>query len=137
MVPVRVIRHPSLPEFLVEHGCSVEPSGGHILLVDHPRLPGRVVVHHDAENGKLNFSLTVDEIDLNDVDREDLIKLLDLNGRVRPAAFDFNTERTPVTLDIVESRDVRNLDDNELLSVFSSFELALQVLRDELADVVA
>ena len=64
-------------------------------------------------------------------------KLLDLNTEILPVSvgIDLTKEDDP-RLVLVESREVSNLDENELLSVFNAFELACDRVETVLADFV-
>lgn len=70
------------------------------------------------------------EVDLGNVssitDKDFYFNLLDLNTEILPVSLGIDTSNPEdPRLVLVESRETENLDENELLSVFDAFELAV------------
>ena len=79
------------------------------------------------------------EVDLGNISAyasQDLyFKCLDLNTEILPVSIGINaTNADDPRLVLVESRETKNLDENELLSVFNALELATDKVENLLAD---
>ncbi|MEJ2052382.1 MAG: hypothetical protein P8X42_00565 [Calditrichaceae bacterium] len=77
----------------------------------------------------INNSIMYFEVDLGNVssfaDKDFYFKLLDMNTDILPVSFAINnTNPDDARLVLVESRDIDDLSDQELLSVFDALELA-------------
>jgi hypothetical protein len=95
---------------------------------------GELPVFINVEDGHLYF-----EIDLGNISAVATEKLyhdlLDLNTEILPVAFGLNrTNPDDPRLVLVESRESKNLDSNEILRVFTSLELAVDRAETLLAD---
>ncbi len=73
-----------------------------------------------------NLFFEVDLGNISEIATQELyFKLLDLNSEILPVSLAFNsTNKEDVRLTLVESREVENLDDNELLSTLTALEVA-------------
>ena len=112
----------NLATFLKLNGFEVEGLGDNLLRVERE---GELPVFLNLADGKLYF-----EIDLGDISaiatKELYHDLLDLNTEIHPVAFGLNRANPDdPRLVLVESREAENLDSNELLSVFTALELAV------------
>ena len=63
-------------------------------------------------------------------------KLLDVNTEILPVSVGINTTNGDNRLVLVESREYEHLDDNEILSVFDAFELAVDKIEALLTEFV-
>ena len=111
-----------LATFLKLNGFEVENLGENLYRVERD---GELPVFLNVDSGQLYF-----EIDLGDITavaNEKLYHdLLDLNTEIQPVAFGLNRANpNDPRLVLVESREAENLDSNELLSVFTALELAV------------
>ena len=120
-----------LASFLKFNGFSVEDLGdGLYRVVRDAELP----VFINLEDKHLYF-----EIDLGNISaiaNEKLYHdLLDLNTEILPVALGLNRSNPDdPRLVLVESREAENLDSNELLSVFTALELAVDRAESLLAE---
>ena len=109
-------------EFLQENGYQIDKSGDNVISIHRgSELP--VYVNIDEES--LFF-----EVDLGNItefaSQELYFKLLDLNTEILPVSIGIDTtESKDPRLVLVESREINNLDDNEVLSVLDAMELAI------------
>ena len=121
-VIVTSARKEDLATFLKLNGFSVETIDDNLYRVERDEeLP----VFINVSDGQLYF-----EIDLGNISAEANEKLyhdlLDLNTEIQPVAFGLNRANPDdPRLVLVESREAENLDSNELLSVFTALELAV------------
>lgn len=81
------------------------------------------------------------EVDLGNIStmasEELYFKLLDLNTEILPVSFGINNSNPEdPRLVLVESRETKDLDDNELLSVFTALELAVDKAEEFLQKYV-
>ncbi len=119
-----------LVTFLKLNGFEVETVADNLYrVVRDEELP----VYLNVNNGKLYF-----EIDLGNIeavaDKQLYHDLLDLNTEIQPVAFGINRANPEdPRLVLVESREAENLDSNELLSVFTALELAVDQAEKLLA----
>ncbi|MBN2706498.1 MAG: CesT family type III secretion system chaperone, partial [Deltaproteobacteria bacterium] len=112
----------NLEGFLRLNGFSVEVLNETVYRVERG---GELPVFINLEGGHLYF-----EIDLGNISSLASEKLyhdlLDLNTEILPVAFGLNRANPDdPRLVLVESREAENLDANELLSVFTTLELAV------------
>ncbi len=120
-----------LATFLKLNGFEVETLDNNLYRVERD---GELPVFLNLADGKLYF-----EIDLGNVSaiaNEQLYHdLLDLNTEIQPVAFGINRANPDdPRLVLVESREAENLDSNELLSVFTALELAVDRAESLLGD---
>ncbi|HDS15288.1 MAG TPA: hypothetical protein ENN66_01445 [Proteobacteria bacterium] len=121
----------NLEGFLRLNGFSVEVLNETVYRVERG---GELPVFINLEGGHLYF-----EIDLGNISSLASEKLyhdlLDLNTEILPVAFGLNRANPDdPRLVLVESREAENLDANELLSVFTTLELAVDRAETLLAD---
>ncbi|MBE9519496.1 MAG: hypothetical protein IME97_00100 [Proteobacteria bacterium] len=126
-------RHDKFDEFLELHDFVVEKVGEFIYKITREEeLP--VFINIDGNN--MFF-----EVDLGNVsafaDKDFCFKLLDLNTKILPVSFGIDsTNPDDIRLVLVESRVTGNLNDEELLSVFDSLELAVDRAEELLAEYI-
>jgi uncharacterized protein YjfI (DUF2170 family) len=111
-----------LATFLKLNGFEVESIGENLYRVERD---GELPVYISVDSGQLYFEIDLGNI--SSVANEKLYHdLLDLNTEVQPVAFGINRANPDdPRLVLVESREAENLDSNELLSVFTALELAV------------
>lgn len=132
MTQITIQRHRnvSLVELLNEQGFQIETLAGSVIkAVKSGELP----VFMQINDGQIYF-----EVDLGNVqdiaDQALYFNLLDLNTEILPVSIGINnTNPQDPRLVLVESRELENLDDNELLNVFAAFELAVDKVTPILA----
>ncbi len=112
-----------LEEFLQTAGFFVQPVTEGVLRTGRS---GELSVFLSTTGTSLYF-----EVDLGNIsefaDAELYFKILDLNTEIVPVSLGINsTNSKDPRLVLVESREIRSIDENELLSVFDSLELAAQ-----------
>jgi uncharacterized protein YjfI (DUF2170 family) len=122
----------NIREFLEGQDFFVEQVTEKVIKVQRDgELP--VFVHREDNN--LYFE--VDLLGINDIEasQELYFQLLDLNTEILPVSsgVDSSDPDNP-RLVLVESREVSNLDHNELLSVFNALELAVDRVESILAN---
>ena len=122
-----------LTEFLESNDFLVEQITEKVCKVTRPQeLP--VFMHLESDG--LYF-----EVDLGNVSgfssEELYYKFLDLNTEILPVSIGIDsTNADDPRVVLVESRETRNLDDNELLSVFNALELATDKVEALLSQYV-
>jgi hypothetical protein len=119
-----------LATFLKLNGFEVETVTDNLYRVVRD---GELPVYLNVDHGKIYF-----EIDLGNIsavaDQKLYHDLLDLNTEIQPVAFGLNRANPDdPRLVLVESREAENLDSNELLSVFTALELAVDQAEGLLA----
>jgi len=93
-----------------------------------------VFVHVEGEN--LYFMVDLGNVS-SFASMELYFKLLDLNTAILPVSVGFDsTDASDPRLVLVESRETQNLDENEVLSVFNTLELATDKVEKVLAEYV-
>lgn len=131
-----MIRKPvgtSLFALLEERDFSVDQVTDNVYKVSRfEELP--VYIH--VENDNLYFM--VDLGNMASFASEGLyFKLLDLNTEILPVSVGIDTtDASDPRLVLVESRETQNLDENEVLSVFNTLELATDKIEEVLAEYV-
>lgn len=120
-----------LASFLKFNSFNVEELDHDLLRVERD---GELPVFVNLEDNHLYF-----EIDLGNISAIACEKLyhdlLDLNTEILPVALGLNRSNPDdPRLVLVESREAENLDSNELLSVFTALELAVDRTETLLAD---
>lgn len=129
-VSIKTSREASLGEYLETLDFFVENVTDHVTKVTREGEQP-VYIHKDGNN--LYF-----EVDLGGiagVGSQDLyFDLLNLNTTILPVSVGIDsTDADDPRLVLVESREVTNLDDNEVLSVFNALELACDKVEEILA----
>lgn len=120
----------SIVDFLREKGYQIQKVGESVICITRgDELP--VYVHLDVET--LFF-----EVDLGNVSemasKELYFKLLDCNTEILPVSIGIDTTKNDdPRLVLVESRELENLDDNEILSVLDAMELAIDKVEKIMA----
>ncbi|MBD3421553.1 MAG: hypothetical protein GF398_15650 [Chitinivibrionales bacterium] len=122
-----------IEEFLQENEFFVERITDSVLKVNRT---GELPVYINVDENQLFF-----EIDLGNVSEfasQDLYyRLLDLNTEILPVSVGIDsTQPDDARLVLVESRESQNLDDNELMAVFNSLEIAVDKVEEVLSDYV-
>lgn len=120
-VYVRTKNEIAVPEFLREQGYEIEQLADNICRIERE---GELPVFLNVTGGLLFF-----QVDLGNVDslasEEFYYKLLDLNTEILPVSIGIDsTNPEDKRLVIVESREIENLDDNELMMILNGFEIA-------------
>ena len=123
----------SLEDFLHDQGFIVEEMDGTVLSV---KRPGELPIFISMSNNSLFF-----EVDLGNVsafaDADFYYKILDLNTEILPVSVGIDsTQRDDPRLVLVETRELVNLDDNEVLSVLDAMEIAVDKVEDLLSKYV-
>ncbi len=123
----------SLDDFLHDHGFIVESVNGEVLSV---KRPGELPIYISISSNSLFF-----EIDLGNVssfaDAELYYKILDLNTEILPVSVGIDsTDGSDPRLVLVETRELANLDDNEVLSVLDAMEIAVDKVEKLLSKYV-
>ena len=120
-VKVKQIQTESIVDFLQARDYFVETADDNVLRVYRP---GDVDVYVHLSDRVLTFEMDVGEV--QSFSGDDLyFKLLDLNTEILPVSVGIDsTSVDKPRIVLIESREVSNLDDNELLSVFEAMEIA-------------
>ncbi|MGM0444023.1 MAG: hypothetical protein ACQEQV_07540 [Fibrobacterota bacterium] len=120
-VIIRERRNYSLDDFFDEHGFFYEKLSGSIY---HVTRTGEEDVFVSVTGDTIFF-----EVDLGAVgdirSQEFYAALLDLNTEILPVSLGLDTTDGENRLVIVESREVKNLDKNEMLAVFDALNIAV------------
>ncbi len=133
-VEVAIRKSQAFDEFLTLNGFGVEDLGGENFAVTRE---GELPVMVNVTGGVIRFQ--VDLCPTSAIDSKDTyFKLLDLNTEVVPVSFGIDsTDSDNPRLVITESRLVSDLNDEELLGVFDTLELATDRAEELLTDVLA
>ncbi|HUV07247.1 MAG TPA: CesT family type III secretion system chaperone [Spirochaetia bacterium] len=120
-----------LLDFFQVHSFFVEQVTDKVLRVNRT---GEVPVFLNVDEKTVYF-----EVDLGNIagfaNEELYFKLLDLNTEILPVSVGINsTKKADPRLVLVESREVKNLDENELLTVFAALELAVDKVEEVLSE---
>jgi uncharacterized protein YjfI (DUF2170 family) len=123
----------SLEDFLHDHGFIVEDMDGTVLSV---KRPGELPIFISLSSSSLFF-----EVDLGNISafaNADLYyAILDLNTEILPVSVGIDsTEKEDPHLVLVETRELANLDDNEVLSVLDAMEIAVDKVEELLSKYV-
>ena len=131
-VAIRITQ--TFDEFLTLNDFGVEDLGGGNFAVTRE---GELPVMVNVTEGVMRFQ--VDLCPTSAIDsRDTYFKLLDLNTEVLPVSFGIDsTDLDNPRLVITESRLVSDLNDEELLGVFDTLELATDRAEELLTDVLA
>lgn len=120
-IKIRNVKFVELKEFLQTHDYNMQKLSGDVVVISREELEVFVKVNEDS----LFF-----EIEIGDISQEKTVELyedlLDLNTEILPVSLGIDKSSTKHSrLVLVESREFANLDDNELLSVLRSMDIAL------------
>lgn len=123
----------SLEDFLHDQGFIVEDMDGAVLSV---KRPGELPIFISLSSSSLFF-----EVDLGNIssfaDADLYYKILDLNTEILPVSVGIDsTQQEDPHLVLVETRELANLDDNEVLSVLDAMEIAVDKVEDLLSKYV-
>ena len=126
-IQIRSVKNFDLQEFLLLNNFSVETINDHILSVSRDgELP--VFLHFDEL--QIYFQLDLGNVE-SLASKDFYFKLLDLNTEILPVSLGINSANPDdPRLVLVESREISNLDENEVLSVFDSLELATDKVEE-------
>ena len=126
-IQIRSVKNFDLQEFLLLNNFSVETVNDHILSVSRDgELP--VFLHFDEL--QIYFQLDLGNVE-SLASKDFYFKLLDLNTEILPVSLGINSANPDdPRLVLVESREISNLDENEVLSVFDSLELATDKVEE-------
>lgn len=132
-IKIRSTIENSFEDFLLFHDYSVEKLSGTVFKV---AKENEFPVFLNIDKDQIFF-----EVDLGNIESiasKDLyFKLLDLNTEILPVSLGINNcKEDDPRLVLVESREVKNLDDNEVLKVFSSLELAVDRVEALLESII-
>lgn len=117
-------------DFLREQGYKIQKAGKSVICITRgDELP--VYVHLEAQT--LFF-----EVDLGNItemaSKELYFKLLECNTEILPVSIAIDTtKKDDPRLVLVESRELENLDDTEILSVLDAMELAIDKVEKIMA----
>lgn len=122
-----------LGDFLLDQGFIVEEMEGEVLSV---KRPGELPIFISLNRSSLFF-----EVDLGNIsafaDKEFYYKILDLNTEILPVSVGIDsTNSDDPRLVLVETREIANLDDNEILSVLDAMEIAVDKVEELLSKYV-
>lgn len=120
-IQIRTATHMNLFDFLIEKGFHVEEIDTHIFRVEKDdEIPVFINLNDN------NIFFLVDLGSINEfVSEEFYFNLLDINTEILPVSIGVDSSsKDDKRLVLVESRELKNLDDNELLSVFNALEIA-------------
>lgn len=120
-IQVKETKYSSISDFLYSKGYGVESISDGVIKVSNDNNID-VYVHYDERT--LFFEMEVGEVE--DIASKELYaKFLQLNTEILPVSIGLDNASGGIgRVVLVESREVTNLDDNELLSVFESIEIA-------------
>ena len=132
-VVVRNVQSTSLKDFLLGNEFFVEQITDSVLQVTRS---GEAPVFINDNGLSLYFS--VDLGSMKEMDSKELyFALLDLNTEILPVSVGIDTtEKDDPRLVLVESRETASLDQNELLSVFDAFEIAVDKVEETIAPFI-
>ena len=120
-INVNINKKIELIDFLIEKDFFIESLEDNVYKVSKQ---DSIDVFMKQVNNTLFFEMTIGE--LNEIKSETLLfQLLHLNTEILPVSIGIDTSvNKEGVLVLVESREIENLDDNELLSVFEALEIA-------------
>ncbi|MBU1536754.1 hypothetical protein KKF84_15625 [Myxococcota bacterium] len=130
---VRSIATQTIFEFLADRGFFVEQVTDKVIRVSRD---GEIPVFLTMNGNSLIFQ--VDLGNIKEIGSKELyFRMLDLNTEILPISLALDTSHADdIRLVLVESREVKNLDDNQLLGVFYAFEIATERVELALAEFV-
>ena len=120
-IVIRSVRSIGLEEFLQSHDYIMTEIKNDVILISRSDLS----VYLKSDKGILFF-----EVEIGNISKERTIELyedlLDLNTEILPVSIGIDRAATnDPRLVLVESRESANLDENELLSVLQTMEIAV------------
>ena len=120
-IVIRSVRSIGLEEFLQSHDYIMTEIKNDVILISRSDLS----VYLKSDKGILFF-----EVEIGNISKERTIELyedlLDLNTEILPVSIGIDKAATnDPRLVLVESRESANLDENELLSVLQTMEIAV------------
>ena len=120
-IVIRSVRSIGLEEFLQSHDYIMTEIKNDVILISRSDLE----VYLKSDKGILFF-----EVEIGNISKERTIELyedlLDLNTEILPVSIGIDKAATnDPRLVLVESRESANLDENELLSVLQTMEIAV------------
>ena len=123
----------SLQDFLLDRGFIVEEVDGSVQSV---KRPGELPIFLSLSKSSLFF-----EVDLGNIssfaDSNLYYRILDLNTEILPVSVGIDsTNSDDPRLVLVETREIANLDDNEVLSVLDAMEIAVDKVEELLSTYV-
>ncbi|MBD3314990.1 MAG: hypothetical protein GF344_04330 [Chitinivibrionales bacterium] len=122
-----------LSDFLLDKGFQLEQADENVVKIQREgELP--VFAH-------INDNILFFEVDLGNISEfsstELYFKMFDLNTEILPVSLGIDsTNKNDPRLVLVESREVDNLDDNEVLSVLNAMELATDKVEELLSNYI-
>jgi hypothetical protein len=130
-VIVRTSSTLNLKEFLEENDFFVEQVSDTVLKVNRS---GELDVFLNVSEKAIYFEMELGNISAF-ANEEVYFRLLDLNTEILPVSVGIDTtEKGNPALVLVESREIENLDSNELLAVFDALEIAQDKVETLLAE---
>lgn len=120
-IVIRSVRSIGLEEFLQSHDYIMTEIKNDVILISRSDL----AIYLKSDKGILFF-----EVEIGNISKERTIELyedlLDLNTEILPVSIGIDkTATNDPRLVLVESRESANLDENELLSVLQTMEIAV------------
>lgn len=120
-IVIRSVRSIGLEEFLQSHDYIMTEIKNDVILISRSDL----AIYLKSDKGILFF-----EVEIGNISKERTIELyedlLDLNTEILPVSIGIDRAATnDPRLVLVESRESANLDENELLSVLQTMEIAV------------
>ena len=130
-IDVRTISETNLFDFLIEQNFQVEEVIDSVFKVQRSEeLP----VYMTIDSHNIFFQVDLGSISGID-DKELYFKLLDLNTGILPVSIGLDTtNEEDIRLVIIESREVKDIDQSELLYIFNALELATDKVEILLAE---
>lgn len=124
-VNVREIQHFSLEEFLLNNDFFIEYTDNSVTKVTRT---GEEPVYITRNNNTLFFEADLGSIE--EIKSEGLYaSILRLNTEILPVSVGINNIDSDDRLVIIESREIGNLDKDEILSVFDAFNIAAKKIE--------
>jgi len=118
---IRAISDFNMADFLAKNEYSTEELSDSVMKISKS---GEMPIFMTAREKNIFFRIDLGNI--SEIGNKELyFKLLDLNTDILPVSVGFDTtEKDDPRLVLVESREIKNLDDNELLEVLNAMEEA-------------
>ena len=133
MLSVRSLKQYDLIEFLTNKGFTITNTGEKVWQISHS---GELPVYLHIGDTQIYFE--VDLGNISSIASETLyFTLLDLNTEILPVSLGIDTSNSEdPRLVLVESRELENLDDNELLAVFAALEIATDKVEAVISEFI-
>lgn len=130
---VQSTRKQTLVEFLIEKDFIVQELENNIISV---KRGDELQVYISVNAGQLFFEMDLGNIE-DIADKELYFKLLDLNTEILPVSLGIDSSNADDPhLVLLESRAIDNLDDNEVLSVLDTMEIAVEKVEQLLGNLI-